>query len=627
MISLVLFLLSFSNILSQSHAGEWRYYGNDPGGMRYSTLAQINMENVSKLRPVWTYRTGEVELMQGVKMGRPAAFECTPLMANRTLFLSTPSGRLMALRPETGQEIWSFDPQGKAGKKRQFAAHRGVAYWQADPASTVTLRKRIFSGTAEGKLYCLDAETGSLCPDFGENGSINLRKGFTEEWEPTEYSVTSPPTVYKNVVIVGSSVPEGPSEGPSGDVRAFNAENGDQVWRFHTIPRPGEPGHDTWTNQSWSKRTGANVWSIMSLDEERGLVFLPTGSPAYDFYGADRKGKNLFGNSVVALDALSGKLIWHFQAVHHDIWDYDLPAQPTLVTVRHNGQDIPAVAQVTKMGFVFVLNRLTGEPLFPLEERPVPASEVPKEKTWATQPFPLKPPPLSRYQPLRRDELADLTPEHKASCEALYDSAEKGGVYMPAGLGLTLSFPGTLGGATWSGSSFDPSSGLLYVNTNEVGRIARMEESSDGSFKRNSPWGAYARFWDEHQWPCQKPPWGKLHAIDLNTGRIAWTVTLGGIRELEKLGIVNTGAPNLGGSIVTKGGLVFIAGTNDRRFRAFAAIDGKELWTTDLEASGHATPMTYLGSDGKQYVVIAAGGGGTFSEDRTSDTLIAFALP
>jgi quinoprotein glucose dehydrogenase len=287
---------------------------------------------------------------------------------------------------------------------------------------------------------------------------------------------------------------------------------------------------------------------------------------------------------------------------------------------------LPVVIQVTKMGFVFILHRLTGDPVFPVEERSVPQSEVPGERTWKTQPFPLKPPPLSRHEPLRRDELANLTPAHKAYCEDLFDSSVSGGVYMPAGLELTLSFPGTLGGATWSGASFDSSSGYLFVNVNEVGRIARMEKES-GTYRRNSPWGAYARFWDQNQWPCQEPPWGTLNAVNLATGERVWTVPLGGVRALEKNGIAETGAPNLGGSMVTRGGLVFIAGTNDRRFRAFAAHNGEEVWVTDLEASGHATPMTYLGANGKQYVVIAAGGGGTFSPDRTADTLVAFALP
>ncbi|MGH9338089.1 MAG: PQQ-binding-like beta-propeller repeat protein [Acidobacteriota bacterium] len=615
---------------ASDHSGAgWKSYGRDPGGTRYSPLNQINRSNVSRLQQAWSLSTGELELMKQAGQRRWTAFEATPLAVDGTLYISTPSSRVFALNAQTGEEIWRFDPQAGTSK-RQFEAHRGVAFWETSD-ETVSPRQRIFLGTTLGTLICLGAQSGEPCPNFGRKGAVNLRAGMDEGFEDMNYSVSSPPAIFENLVIMGASVPEGPSRGPSGDVRAFDACTGELVWRFHTVPRPGEEGNDTWEKDAWKDRTGANVWSIMSVDPELGLVFLPVGSPAYDFYGADRKGKNLFGNSLVALDAASGKLRWHFQMVHHDIWDYDPPAQPVLATVKRNGQEIPAVAQVTKMGLVFVLDRRSGDPLFPVEERPVPASPVPGEAAWPTQPFPLKPPPLSRQTAVSAEDLHSLTPESAEYCRQMFEMAiVRGGVYEPAGLDLTLSFPGTLGGATWSGASFDPARGLLYVNVNEIGRIAKMEpdpRGPEGAYRRASPWGAYARFWDENGWPCQKPPWGTLNAVDLNSGEIAWQVPLGTAAALESKWPGKTGTPNLGGSIATAGGLVFIAGSNDRHLRAFDSSSGTELWSGQLEASGHATPATYLGRDGRQYVVIAAGGGGYFSQDKGADAVTAFALP
>ena len=626
---LVIPILAFGQSPAPADHYEWRSYGNDPGGMRYSSLTQINRGNVTQLQRAWTYHTGEIALGLGKGGSRVTAFQSTPLVIDGILYLSTPSNRVIAVDAESGAEQWQFDPQAGTAKRR-FQSHRGVAYWEGPSSKGDGKERRILFGTFDARLIALDATNGKPCPDFGTAGAVDLRKGVADNWQTSSYGVTSPPAIYKNLVIMGAGVPEGPSKGPSGDVRAFDVRTGKLVWRFHTVPRPGEPGHNTWEGDSWQDRTGVNVWSIMTVDVEQGMVFLPLGSAAYDFYGADRKGQNLYANSLVALNAATGKLVWHYQMVRHDIWDYDLPAHPNLITVRRNGRAIPAVAQVTKMGLVFVLDRRTGKPLFPVEEKAAPQSKVPGEATWPTQPVPVKPQPLARHKPLTREELNQVTPESKKYCAELFNQVVSGGLYTPAGLEMTLWWPGTLGGATWSGASFDPKSGYLYVNVNEIGAVGAMKPQDAGAettYQRSSPWGAYARFWDQNEYPCQQPPWGTLNAVNLNTGEIAWRVPLGQVDELMEKGVPPTGTPNLGGTIVTAGGLVFIGGANDSRFRAFDAQTGKELWTAMLDASGHATPITFQGrKSGRQFVVIAAGGGGYFSKTY-ADALVAFALP
>jgi quinoprotein glucose dehydrogenase len=439
--------------------------------------------------------------------------------------------------------------------------------------------------------------------------------------------MTSPPAVYKNLIICGSLTADGEAQGPNGDVRAFDARTGKLVWRFHVIPLPGEFGHDTWEADSWKDRAAANAWSILTVDNRRGIVFLPLTSPATDMYGGDRKGSNLFGDSLVALDASTGKRLWHFQTVHHNIWDYDLPAAPTLVTVVRNGRIVAAVAQVTKTGYTFLFDRVTGKPLFEIEDARVPPSEVPGEQAWPTQPRPVKPPPYAR-QSMRPDELTNVTPESRAYCAKILEGAVFGSMYTPIGLKPTVLFPGTNGGANWGGASWDPETRTLYVNSMDNGMLVRMIPRPEGSkIPYRSQSVGQARFWDPNHLPCQQPPWGQLTAIDLDTGEFRWRSTLGVIDELIEKGIPPTGTSNLGGSIVTAGGLVFIGATNDSRFRAFDKATGKEIWTVRLPASAHATPMTFLGKkSGKQFVVIASGGGNKYNRSF-SDTLIAYSLP
>lgn len=602
-------------------AQEWPYYGGDAGGAKYSPLKQIHRGNVRRLKVAWTYRTGDWS--DGVRYPVRSAFECTPLVIEGVMYLTTPFCRLIALEAETGRELWTFDPGIERSKPHNLFVNRGAAWWSDGKD------RRLFYGTLDGRLFAIDAATGRPVPSFGEGGFVDLRKGVADHYPGRAYSLTSPPAIYKDLVICGALTSDGEPQGPSGDVRAFDARTGRLVWRFHVVPRPGESGHDTWEGDSWKDRGGANAWSLLSVDEQRGIVYLPLTSPSYDFYGGDRKGANLFGDSLVALEAATGRRLWHFQTVHHNLWDYDLPAQPNLVTVRRDGLDIPAVAQVTKTGFVFVFHRVTGEPLFPVEERAVPPSEVPGEQAWPTKPFPLQPPPFAR-QSMRPDELTDVTPESRAFCAKLMEGAVLGGLYTPIGLRPTILFPGTNGGANWGGASFDPETRTLYVNSMDVGMVYRMVKRPEGAripYRAQGLGTESSRFWDPNRYPCQKPPWAHLTAIDLDRGEFRWRVVLGVVDELVARGLPPTGAPNIGGSIVTAGGLVFIGATNDRRFRAFDKDTGKELWSHPLPASAHATPMTFLGrKSDKQFVVIAAGGGNKYNGEYT-DHLVAFSLP
>jgi quinoprotein glucose dehydrogenase len=583
---------------------DWPSYGNDPGAMRYSSLQQLNTGNVERLKPAWSFRAG-----------KPGS-EAVPIVVEGMMYVTAPDG-VYALVPETGELLWKYDTSP--------VALRGLAYWPGTP----TLHPRVFAGNGPF-LLALDATTGKPSPGFGDEGRLDLKKGVRGSLPDERYVLQSPPAVFGDIVITGCSNGEGrPSTGAYGDIRGWDAKTGKLLWTFHTVPRTGEAGAETWPAEGWKNRSGTNVWGFFTVDEKRGILYAPLGSPTSDFYGADRVGDGLYGNSLVALDARTGEKKWHQQLVHHDLWDYDLAAPPALFEIRREARVIPAVAQITKMGLLFVFDRVTGEPVYGMEERAVPQSAVPGEVTAKTQPFPRKPPPLGKNT-FRMEEMYDRSPEHARFCRELFETNQmKIGVpYTPLPLeGNVLLFPSTLGGGNWGGVTVDPSLGLLFVNVMHIGQWGHMEKRG-AEYVRTSAYGPYARFWNrETRIPCQNPPFGELIAVDLHSGEIAWRSALGRIEALEAIGVRNTGTLNLGGSIVTAGGLLFIAATNDARFRAFESRTGKLLWETKLEASGYTSPMTYMGRDGRQYVALMASGGGGFLGGPVSNSLVAYALP
>ncbi len=597
-------------IAKVSEANQWPSYGHDPGGQRFSPVTQITPQNVGKLTQAWTFHTGKT------------GSESTPLVIDSVMYVTAPDA-IYALEPETGKQIWKYASEG--------VARRGLAYW---PGSAGT-PARIFCGVQTGQLVALDALTGKPTSSFGDNGLVDLRRGMTERPDEKLY-LASPPSIYKNVVITGSNNGElAPSGGAYGDVRGWDTRTGKLLWTFHTVPRTGEPGNETWAPDSWKNRSGTNVWGLITVDVERGLVFLPIGCPTSDMYGADRKGDGLYGNSLVALDARTGTVKWYRQLVHHDLWDYDVAAPPSLIDVVRNGKKTAAVAQITKMSTLFIFDRTTGEPIFGMEERKVAQSKVPGEASSPTQPFPLKPPPLSRMF-FTKEDLYSSTPEHAAFCRDLFEKNKMftEGPFTPMPLeGNALTFPSTLGGGNWGGLSYDPNLGYVFTNIMNLGQWGHMVLKTDANtgektYTRTAAFGgAYGRFWDpDSHVPCQKPPFGELVAVNVNTGDIAWRVPLGIMDAMEAKGVRGTGTLSMGGSIATAAGLVFIAATNDSRIRAFASRSGEQLWAAKLEASAYAVPITYQGRDGRQYVAVVAGGGG-FWASGTGDSVVAFALP
>jgi len=678
---------SVAQATKNSAQHDWPIYGGTPENNHYSSLSQINRENVKQLQVAWSYDTGE-----------SGGLQTSPIIVAGVLYAYSPSQKVIALNAATGTLLWKFDPTVHG-----WQPARGLAYWSDGK------EKRILAGVMNG-VYALDADTGKPIPTFGDKGRIDLRKDLGREPETQSIALTSPGVVYKDLLIIGGRNPE-TLPAPPGDIRAYSVRTGKLAWSFHTIPHPGEFGYDTWPKDAWKYIGSANNWTGMTVDASHGIVYVPTGSAAFDFYGGNRLGDDLFANSLIALNADTGKRVWHFQAVHHDIWDRDFPSPPVLTTVQREGKKIDAVAQPTKQGFVYLFDRATGKPLFPIEYQKYPASDVPGEVAATEQPLPAKPAPYAR-QRLTEDLLTNRTPEAHRSAVEQFHKLRSDGQFVPMTVGQdTLIFPGFDGGAEWGGSAADPTTGILYLNSNEMAWTASLAENTGNTAsgrgiyqsqcsvchrddKSGSPpqfpsligiadrmgpkdievtvtsgkgrmpgftgltndqleavvdyvmsgeskelqssgeaptemkyrFTGYRKFLDPQGYPAVAPPWGTLNAINLNTGEYAWKIPLGEYPELAAQGLKNTGSENYGGSIVTAGGLLFIAATNfDRKFRAFDKSTGELLWETTLPFSGNATPATYE-IDGRQYVVIAAGSGKD-PKQGSGGIYVAFALP
>ncbi|MFH5882692.1 PQQ-binding-like beta-propeller repeat protein [Halalkalibaculum sp. DA3122] len=697
-------MLLFSGCQSDPETSDWPVYKADTYSSSYSELDQVNKNNVDRLQEAWVYKSDDLE------EGRYATIETNPIVVDGVLYGGTPNLNVFALDAQTGEELWMYRPFPEDPPRGYM---RAVTYWE-DGSD-----KRIFF-SAGIYLFGLNAHNGELIEDFGAQGKINLNENLGRDPASIQVKSPSPGIIYEDLIIMGSATGESYGSAP-GHIRAYDVRTGSLEWIFHTIPQPGQFGYETWEQVEGEQeiaKGGVNNWAGMSLDSERGIVYVPLGSPTYDFYGGDRPGKNLFGNALVALDAATGERIWHYQTIHHDIWDYDLPSPPNLVTVERNGKKIDAVAQVTKTGFTFVFDRETGEPLYDIEERPVPQSNIESEHDWPTQPHPTAPEPFVR-QNFSRDQITDLSQESHDSVLAEFEKLRNDGFFTPPDPGGSVYLPSSSGGANWGGAAHDPETGILYINANEIPEYSTVKKVlhdivADGSFfeqgktfyyqqcatchgtnlegrdpdypalhdvsqrmnkeevlsimedgggrmpafthlseeekeailaflynEREAVYEgsgkemetaesgqylnvtAYQNFEDPEGYPAIKPPWATLNAVNLNTGEIEWKVPLGTYPELLERGIPPTGSETYGGPILTAGGLIFIGGTEDGKFRAFDKDTGEILWETTLPTAGFATPSTYM-IDGRQYVVISAGGG---RGAKPGDYYVAFTLP
>ena len=620
--------------------GDWPLYAGDAGGQRFSSLDQINRANVAQLEVVWQIRTGDLDA--DPPPPRHMAFQATPILVHGLLVLPTPLGRVLALDPATGAERWRFDATVKGYEYSEFTS-RGVASWlDAAAAEGAPCSRRIFAATVESRLFALDAATGKLCAGFGREGEVSLTEGIGE-LGPWRYTISSPPTLAGDIVVVGSAIGDnGRVDEPKGIVRGYDARSGALMWVWDPIPRSGEdPAYAEWPSEGAARTGAANAWSILSYDAERDLVFVPTSSPSPDYYGGLRLGSNRHANSVVALRAKTGALLWEFQAVHHDLWDYDVPAQPVLTTLVREGREIPVVVQATKMGHVFVLHRDTGAPVFPVEERPVPASDVPGEVASPTQPFPTLPLPLVP-QVLRPEDAFGLFSWDRNRCREKLAALRNEGTFTPPSLRGTLVYPGHAGGVNWGSLAIDPKRRVAFFDATNLPMQVRLIPRAD--FEREkaegkdlvglrefapmlgTPYGMVREpVLGPFGVPCAPPPWGLMGAFSLDTGEILWRVPLGTVPDRIPFALFEKGLPSLSGVLVTAGGLVISGNTTDGYIRAHDAETGVELARDRLPAAGAANPMTYS-VGGRQYVVIAAGGHGKLGT-RRGDWVVAYALP